>query len=256
MSQIYNINRLSAIFSEKTGHKSDASLSIIMEIFHTVADGLKESGSVKIKGFGEFTVDAGGQVVFYSDESLEERINEPFSIFEPIEIEPELTSALTEEDLPAEETPETKTETETDKTENIGEHCSQPHDTALEIDIEQECVENIESATTDLNKKVTEAEQRADRAERLSNDMKMRLEEAEKSIEESRRRAAEAERKAIEARRQADDKAKRAEEYAQRIKYMPVQNDSGRSVLMFLLGLCVGIILGGAAVYFIPFLMK
>ncbi len=49
MSSIYNINKLSALFSEKTGHKSDASLSIIMELFHTVADGLKESGNVKIK---------------------------------------------------------------------------------------------------------------------------------------------------------------------------------------------------------------
>lgn len=255
MSQIYNINRLSALFSEKTGHKSEASLSIIMEIFHTVADGLKESGSVKIKGFGEFAVDTGGQVVFYPDESLEERINEPFSIFEPIEVEPELTSALTEETLSAKATPGTETEIQTDKTENTWEQNSQPQDSVLEIGIEEECAANIEPETADIEK-VAEAERRADEAERLSNSMKMRLEEAEKSIEESSLRIAEAERMAAEARQRADNEAKRAEEYAQRMRYMPLRRDSGRSVLMFLLGLCVGIILGGAAVYFIPYLMK
>lgn len=245
MNSIYNINKLSALFSEKTGHKSDVSLSFIMGLFHTVADGLKESGNVKIKGFGEFIVDAGRQVVFKPEESLEERINEPFSIFEPVEVEPELTAAIESDDI--------------EEMEEIAEVSEEPVVTEpiiQEKEPEEKSEQETQPQAETVDTKFIEAQNRAAEAEQLAEELRLRAEEAEKQAEEAERKILEAQKEAEDARRQAVENQKFAENAPQKVKYVPVKADSGRSVLMFILGLCIGIILGGAAVYFIPFLMS
>lgn len=273
MNPTLNINKLSALYSEKSGHKSDASLSIIMEIFHTIADGMKESGSVKIKGFSEFGVDAGGQVVFTPEESLEERINEPFSIFEPVEVEEDLSTAILEQNMPTEQV--------------VAEDIVVSENIALE-EVAQKAIPEVaadEKSKSDLDARLETADEEFKaRLDATEKDLKARLQVAEKELEEARQKATSAEQKAAEyqlqavdaqqqvneankqardarqqaeeARLQAAEEIKRATEIAPKVKYVQVQPDSSRSVLMFLLGLCVGIILGGAAVYFIPFLMS
>lgn len=83
MKQTVAISAFAGMLARQSGYTVDFCERFVIEMFKTVADALKESSSVSIKGLGKFTVDDSGNVKFLPDDSFAAEINAPFDCFEP-----------------------------------------------------------------------------------------------------------------------------------------------------------------------------
>ncbi len=94
MNRTLTINTFAARLALMTGMDNEACVEFVKNAFNVISEGLKESSRVKIKGFGEFAVSDRG-VDFIADEAVAQRVNDPFSFFEPVEVE----AGTTDEEL-------------------------------------------------------------------------------------------------------------------------------------------------------------
>lgn len=83
MKQTVAISAFAEMLARQSGYTVDFCERFVIEMFKTVADALKESSSVSIKGLGKFTVNDSGNVKFLPDDSFAAEINAPFDCFEP-----------------------------------------------------------------------------------------------------------------------------------------------------------------------------
>lgn len=121
MNRTLTINTFAARVALLTGMDNEACVAFVKNAFNVISEGLKESSSVKIKGFGEFVLYDKG-VQFIADEAVAQRVNDPFSFFEPVEVD----AGTTDESLSAEINdttaillPETETEPRENSEDNI-----------------------------------------------------------------------------------------------------------------------------------------
>lgn len=125
--------------------------AFLNEFAQIIAEGLTEDGNVTVKGIGTFRlIDLGNEtgVEFAPDKAMSEAVNAPFSIFEPVELDDEITEEMLSE---AEETDETG---ETAVTE-------EPKETAEEVLTDTTVAETV----TDEVDKTTEMTDETDVAE-------------------------------------------------------------------------------------------
>ncbi len=78
------------VLADTCSIEADAAERFLSEFFHLVEEEDGRSGVVTIKGIGEFR-----GLVFKPDEALAEEINQPFAMFEPVELE----DSVSESDL-------------------------------------------------------------------------------------------------------------------------------------------------------------
>lgn len=95
MKQIVAISAFAETLARQSGYTVDFCERFTLEMFKTIADELKESNSVTIKGLGRFYVTEKGNVEFSPDTNFAADVNAPFDCFEP-EI---LTEEITERQL-------------------------------------------------------------------------------------------------------------------------------------------------------------
>ena len=84
--------------------------AFLNEFAQIIAEGLTEDGNVTVKGIGTFRlIDLGNEtgVEFAPDKAMSEAVNAPFSIFEPVELDDEITEEMLSEAEGADETGET-----------------------------------------------------------------------------------------------------------------------------------------------------
>ncbi|MDE7426930.1 MAG: HU family DNA-binding protein [Muribaculaceae bacterium] len=80
-----------------TDTDSATAKAFTLDFFTTIEEALAAGEKVIIKGIGRFSYE-GGNVVFTPDNTLAEAVNEPFSMFEPVELAPGGALELNEED--------------------------------------------------------------------------------------------------------------------------------------------------------------
>lgn len=124
MNSTISLKPLVSSLAKSKGWNERFAEKFITDFFKTVEEGLRDSKSVTVKGFGRFVLCDDGEIRFAPDESVESRVNEPFECFEPIELSDDdindLNSTLKEntEDNPniteltviSDETPQTPTD--------------------------------------------------------------------------------------------------------------------------------------------------
>ncbi len=93
MNEKIPFHRISEILSEITGSSTATSELFIKELFAAVSDALVNGESVKVKGLGTFSTTGikDRPILFAPDEDLAEAINTPFSCFEAIELNADVT---------------------------------------------------------------------------------------------------------------------------------------------------------------------
>lgn len=94
MKQTVAISAFAVMLARQSGYTVDFCERFVIEMFKTVADALKESSSVSIKGLGKFTVDDSGNVKFLPDDSFAAEINAPFDCFEPESLDDSTTEEM------------------------------------------------------------------------------------------------------------------------------------------------------------------
>jgi len=113
MNERINLQDLSALLSEKTAITKKDAETFLREYFDLLNEELLNSGTIKIKDLGTFKllqvedresvdvttgervlIPAHYKVVFTPDKKLAETVNEPFSFFETIEIEDDVSDEL------------------------------------------------------------------------------------------------------------------------------------------------------------------
>ena len=128
--------------------------AFLNEFAQIIAEGLTEDGNVTVKGIGTFRlIDLGNEtgVEFAPDKAMSEAVNAPFSIFEPVELDDEITEEMLSEAEEAEEADETDENAATDE----------PKETAEEVLTETTVAETV----TDEVDKTTEITEENDVAE-------------------------------------------------------------------------------------------
>jgi nucleoid-associated protein YgaU len=99
--QTISLRALAGLLAEHVGCGDEAASAFLREFMTVVAQGLKADGYVKIAGLGMFKVntDVEGKhtVEFAPEAALADKINKPFTIFEPVEV----AESLSDEDLKA-----------------------------------------------------------------------------------------------------------------------------------------------------------
>lgn len=110
MAEIIALNELAAKFAEKTGLSEQEAVDFITTYFRQAADALAAGTELSIPDLGTLSVND-GEVDFIPNQSLAERINEPFSIFSPVEMEDDVDlSDIDDEKDVAEDIPPVKDE--------------------------------------------------------------------------------------------------------------------------------------------------
>ncbi len=94
---------------ERCGVTESVAGSFVTAFTETVVAALRTDNNVKIKGIGRFSTDRQGNIIFEADAAIADKINAPFSIFEPVEIDgSELSEEIADMENPAEmDTPTT-----------------------------------------------------------------------------------------------------------------------------------------------------
>ncbi len=122
MNEKVTFHQLADDLSNLTGGTQATTEVFIKEFFATIADALKKGESVKIKNFGTFSLSGNddGNIVFVPDKEIAEAINMPFSCFEAVELNDDVTDELLNSAIPNEsnETPKTEIETESESISN------------------------------------------------------------------------------------------------------------------------------------------
>ncbi len=91
MKQIVAISAFAEMLARQSGYTVDFCERFTLEMFKTIADELKDSNSVTIKGFGRFYVTKTGNVEFSPDTNFAADVNAPFDCFEPEILADEIT---------------------------------------------------------------------------------------------------------------------------------------------------------------------
>lgn len=99
MNRTLTIETFAGRMALMTGMDNEACVEFVKRAFGLIAESLSESEPVKIKGFGTFVASDRG-VEFIADEAVAQRVNEPFAYFEPVEVDPEVASDLLSEEEP------------------------------------------------------------------------------------------------------------------------------------------------------------
>ncbi|MDE6485591.1 MAG: hypothetical protein K2L14_09390 [Duncaniella sp.] len=96
MNQKLSFQDLASHLSAAASQPSAFSEEFIKELIALVSDALAAGESVKIKGLGEFKPAPGApdKLTFIPDETLAEKVNAPFSQFEPAALNPTVTDEL------------------------------------------------------------------------------------------------------------------------------------------------------------------
>lgn len=91
-------NQLASKMADRAGVSVPGAESMIKAFFAVVEEGLAESESVKIKGFGTFRLSGNpdSPVIFNPDTEVAEAVNAPFSMFVAEEIDPQITDSMLE----------------------------------------------------------------------------------------------------------------------------------------------------------------
>lgn len=94
MKQTIAISAFAGMLARQSGYTSDFCEHFVLEMFKTVADALKESNEVTIKGLGQFSVDESGNVEFSPDQGFAADVNAPFDCFEPEPLDEDVTDEI------------------------------------------------------------------------------------------------------------------------------------------------------------------
>lgn len=94
MKQTIAISAFAGMLARQSGYTSDFCEHFVLEMFKTVADALKESNEVTIKGLGQFSVDESGKVEFSPDPVFAADVNAPFDCFEPEPLDEDVTDEI------------------------------------------------------------------------------------------------------------------------------------------------------------------
>lgn len=84
------LNHLAERIAEATGQPIEQIRTFVTAFFVEASGQLEMGKSVKVKGIGTFDADGS----FTPDESLADEVNSPFSFFEPVELEAEVTDEM------------------------------------------------------------------------------------------------------------------------------------------------------------------
>lgn len=106
MKQTIAISAFAEMLARQSGYTTDFCERFVLEMFKTVADSLKESNNVTIKGLGKFSVTEDGIVDFIPDATFAAEINAPFDCFEPEPLDDDITEEqllIAEEEVAEEE---------------------------------------------------------------------------------------------------------------------------------------------------------
>ncbi|MDE6755663.1 MAG: HU family DNA-binding protein [Muribaculaceae bacterium] len=99
MKQTVAISTFAGMLARQSGYTADFCERFVAEMFKTVADALKDSNEVSIKGLGKFSADEAGNVEFTPDHAFAADVNAPFECFEPEPLDDDITDdMLSEED--------------------------------------------------------------------------------------------------------------------------------------------------------------
>lgn len=91
MNQTIAISSFANMLSRQSGYTTEFCERFAAEMFKTVAEGLKESNEVTIKGLGTFAADSDGHVSFTPDDTFAAEVNAPFDCFEPELLDDDVT---------------------------------------------------------------------------------------------------------------------------------------------------------------------
>lgn len=219
MNNTINIQQLAEAIALKTGYTTEFCERFLLELFHTTAEGIADSSRVKIKGFGEFIKsEESNDVVFIPEEAVAEQINEPFSLFEPEELF---------EDIEEEQSPETVDSSST----SVENESSYENTEAVLIETKV-----IEVPTTDTEDEISSQE--CEVCEQLDVEVESTNEDTPDSSEDSTNYITEDNEESI-----VDEETSQTE---------PTKQKSSYGLIMFLAGIAIGLIIGAAAMYFIP----
>lgn len=94
MKQTVAISAFAGMLARQSGYTPDFCERFVIEMFKTVADALKESNDVTVKGLGKFSVNGFGDVVFEPDASFAAEVNAPFDCFEPEPLDDDVTDEI------------------------------------------------------------------------------------------------------------------------------------------------------------------
>lgn len=94
MKQTIAISAFAGMLARQSGYTSDFCEHFVLEMFKTVADALKESNEVTIKGLGQFSVEESGNVEFSPDPVFAADVNAPFDCFEPEPLDEDVTDEI------------------------------------------------------------------------------------------------------------------------------------------------------------------
>lgn len=98
MKQTIAISTFAGMLARQSGYTADFCERFVIEMFKTVADALRESDNVNIKGLGKFAVDSSGNVDFIPDDTFAADVNAPFDCFEPEPIDDSVTDEILSSD--------------------------------------------------------------------------------------------------------------------------------------------------------------
>lgn len=161
MNETVTISRFAKALAAQTAYKEDFCEQFVAEIFRTAEEVLKEESSVKIKGIGEFKLTDEHRVIFLPDQALADSVNEPFSCFEPEELDDDITEEIlngkTEEtDHYRPDDATTTSATETSNEEAAEENDSQHNEPVPTCHNQDEAI--IQDPATDENDKQPETD--------------------------------------------------------------------------------------------------
>lgn len=101
-----------------TGCSHDEATRFVVDFSDIIGEALECGESVEIAGIGSFrSVNAGGDVAFIPEEALTEAVNAPFAMFEPVELDDDVTEYMLE--CAVDEPLSTSSESNADTSENI-----------------------------------------------------------------------------------------------------------------------------------------
>lgn len=94
MKQTVAISTFAGMLARQSGYTADFCERFVVEMFKTVADALKDSNEVTIKGLGRFSADEAGNVEFAPDPAFAADVNAPFECFEPEPLDDDITDYM------------------------------------------------------------------------------------------------------------------------------------------------------------------
>lgn len=138
-------NRFSQMLAENAGISAAGAEAFVKEFFALVEEQLLESESVDIKGFGRFerSQNVDSPILYTPSEDLAAMVNAPFGLFEPEELNPEVTDEMLSEAGETMVESEVRVEESIEEPESV-EELVEPGEDLAEEPIEEPVEEPIE----------------------------------------------------------------------------------------------------------------